>query len=168
MLSVYIGGNLAVSGASKLRFLTEPTRALQSQIRLSARDARAIVRTLAFVELGVGLGVLATPTLPARLAAVVLYGSFAVWSGTELAKHRISPTAPCGCMGKSEFPDAGPRIVLNVIWSLSAAWLAFRALEPSASSETLLYAVGACVVVATACAYAAVRRNADDSSYPAV
>jgi hypothetical protein len=146
---------LLLGGLAKIRRPAVASRALAAA-RLPSRWWA--VRGLGLVEMVAGTWALLAPATPPALAVAVLYGAFAVFL-TSLIARRV-PAASCGCVGASEAPPSLLHVALDLIAAASALLVATSTI-PSVGAylgAQPLFGVPLAVGMATAgyAAYAAI------------
>lgn len=127
-LSVLIGGLLASSGAAKL--VHEGFARDLANYRVMPRSwVPRTAALLPWAEIGVGVGVIATPwTSFFLLVAALLLASYAVAVSVNLLRGR---QIPCGCHG-SAAPISWRLVSVDVAWVVGSIWGAFNAVNPLA------------------------------------
>lgn len=98
--------------------------------------AAAMVRVLALLEVGIGLGALVVPGRIFGLLVGASYGAFTVV--VLVARRRGGALASCGCFGRPDTPPTGVHAALDAV--LAVAALVLAAGMPAAQPVTWLLA----------------------------
>ncbi len=129
LIGLYLiaAGLLVVAGVAKAVHPDDTARAVTAMLPVRMRSVpvrtfRWAVRTLAMIEVVVGLSALARP---GELTATLVALSYALFAGVvAYARLRGGPLATCGCFGRPDTPATWLHVALNLVLVVAALGVA--------------------------------------------
>ena len=116
---------LVLAGGAKVR---DPLPLMRALMSVGLPFGRALVRSVAAVEVAIGI---AAFVAGGRLAALAVAASYAAFTAfVLLALRRGGVLASCGCFGKADTPPTATHVVVTAALAVVAAAVAARPLGP--------------------------------------